>query len=193
MLNFTTLLVAFFGMIALKEIPARNQWAGIGIFSLGILAYFYPLLLPQGGLLGLAVGGLTVCANAVASILGRDVNRDKTMPPLVVTPISMGIGAFILLVCGVTIEELPTISLQGWITIAWLAVVNTAFAFTLWNKTQQTLSAVESSIINNTMLIQIAVLAWIFLGEQITIREIGGLILVMAGTLMVQLAHPQQT
>jgi len=190
MLNFSTLLVAFFGMIALKEFPARIQWAGIGIFSFGIFTYFYPLSLPQGGLLGLAVGGMTVCANAVASILGREANREKTIPPLVVTTISMGVGAFILLVSGVTIEGWPSISPQGWITIAWLAVVNTAFAFTLWNKTQQTLSAVESSIINNTMLIQIAILAWIFLGEQITLREIGGLLLVMAGTLMVQLAHP---
>jgi drug/metabolite transporter (DMT)-like permease len=67
--------------------------------------------------------------------------------------------------------------------------VNTAFAFTLWNKTLQTLTAVQSSIINNTMLIQIAVLAWIFLGEQITPGEIGGLLLVVIGTLIVQITR----
>jgi drug/metabolite transporter (DMT)-like permease len=46
------------------------------------------------------------------------------------------------------------------------------------------------TIINNTMLIQIAVLAWLFLGEQITPGEIGGLLLVMIGTLIVQIARP---
>jgi hypothetical protein len=34
-----------------------------------------------------------------------------------------------------------------------------------WNKSLQTLTAVESSIINSTMLPQIAILAWLLLGE----------------------------
>ena len=40
-------------------------------------------------------------------------------------------------------------------------MVNTAFAFTLWNLSLQRLTAVESAGVNNTMLIQIAVLAWL--------------------------------
>jgi len=45
---------------------------------------------------------------------------------------------------------------------------------------------VESSVINNTMLIQIAVLAWVFLGEGLNGRAIAGLALAGAGTLIVQ-------
>jgi drug/metabolite transporter (DMT)-like permease len=66
-------------------------------------------------------------------------------------------------------------------------VVNTAVAFTLWNKTQRTLSAAESSVLNNTMLVQVAVLAWLFLGDTHGTIEIIGLILVALGTLLVQL------
>jgi len=55
--------------------------------------------------------------------------------------------------------------------------VNTAFAFTLWNHTLRTLAAVESSIINSTMLIQIAALAWLFLGEPLTRQKIVGIAL----------------
>ena len=47
-----------------------------------------------------------------------------------------------------------------------VAVVNTAFAFTVWNHTLRTLTAVESSVMNNTMLIQVAVLAWLILDEK---------------------------
>jgi drug/metabolite transporter (DMT)-like permease len=36
------------------------------------------------------------------------------------------------------------------------------------------------------MLIQIAVFAWAFLDEQLTLREIGGLLLVAIGILLVQ-------
>jgi drug/metabolite transporter (DMT)-like permease len=143
-------------------------------------------------LIGLAFGGLTVCANAGAAIIGRSVNKGDSIPPIVITLISMGIGAVLLLGFGLTFQGLPPISARGWGTIVWLAFVNTAFAFTLWNKTLQTLTAVQSSIINNTMLIQIAVLAWIFLGEQITLGEIGGLLLVVIGTLIVQLTRSKE-
>ncbi len=68
-----------------------------------------------------------------------------------------------------------------------MAVVNTAFAFTLWNQTLRTLLATKSSIINGTMLIQIALLAWLFLGEKLTMKEIIGMILAGIGALLVQL------
>ena len=45
----------------------------------------------------------------------------------------------------------------------------------------------ESSVIDNTMLIQIAVLAWIFLGERLGGQEIAGLAVAGLGTLLVQL------
>ena len=82
---------------------------------------------------------------------------------------------------------------SNWVIILWLAVVNTAFAFTLWNLTLRELSAVESSIINSTMLIQIAILAWIFLDERITWQEGAGLLLAGAGVLLVQLRRPPET
>ena len=69
----------------------------------------------------------------------------------------------------------------------WLAVVNTAFAFTLWNHTLRTLTAMESSIVNGTMMIWIPVLAVIFLGERITGQQLIGLILGGLGVLVVQL------
>jgi drug/metabolite transporter (DMT)-like permease len=160
---------------------------GIGIFITGVLVYFLPLSMPRGQELGFILAGFTVFANAIASILGRSVNRAKLTSPLVVTGVSMGIGAIILLVSGILVQGFPVISIKGWIIIVFLAVVNTAFAFTLWNRSLQVLSAVESSIINNTMLIQIALLAWIFLGEEITIRELVGLIMAMVGILMAQI------
>ncbi|MDP2366438.1 MAG: DMT family transporter [Ignavibacteria bacterium] len=67
------------------------------------------------------------------------------------------------------------------------AVVNTALAFTIWNYTLRTLTAMESSIINGTMLIQIALLAWIFLGEDISFKDIIGMLIASSGAVLVQL------
>ena len=45
----------------------------------------------------------------------------------------------------------------------------------------------ESSIINGTMLIQIAILAWIFLEESITLQEGAGMLIAAVGTVLVQM------
>jgi len=102
----------------------------------------------------------------------------------------MGIGAIVLLVVGVAIQGLPALSLRSWAIIAWLAVVNTAVTFTLWNYILRTLSATESSILNGTMLIWIPILAVLFLGERLTTKEIIGLVVAGGGTLIVQVRYP---
>ena len=187
LLNATTLVVALLGILLLREVPSPIQWAGVLLFLSGALAYFHPLDVPPAQAIGFILAAVCVLSNALSSILGRHVNRDPSLDPMTVTVVSMGIGALALLLGGVLVQGLPHLSLLNWGIIAWLAVVNSAFAFTLWNHTLRTLSATESSIINNTMLIQIALLAWLFLGEQLTGRQVLGLGLAAAGVLVVQL------
>jgi drug/metabolite transporter (DMT)-like permease len=193
LLNFTSVIVAVMGIFMLAEWPTRRQWLGTAIFIAGVLIYFYQDLTGGTGgydtaqILGLVIAVTCVVANAASSTLGRFVNRSHHLSPLLVTVISMGIGAALLLVVGLATQGLPSLSWQSWLIILWLATANTAFAFTLWNQTLRTLSAMESSIINNTMLIQIAILAWVFLGESLLALEMVGLLLAAGGILLVQL------
>ena len=92
-----------------------------------------------------------------------------------------------LLALGLAVEPAPVLGWKQWGIILWLALVNTAAAFTLWNHTLRTLSAAESSIINNTMMVQIAVLAWVFLGERPGPMQFLGMAFALAGTVMVNL------
>ena len=171
----------------LAEIPSFLQWGGVTLFVLGILTYFYPVLISSGQGLGIAVMFVGVLANSGSAVLGRGINREGRISPLVVTVVSMGIGSIILLSAGILIQGLPGISLTNILYLIWLAAVNTAFAFTLWNLTLRTLTAMESSIINGTMLIQIAVLAWIFIDEPITLKEGIGMIIAGIGAVLVQI------
>lgn len=103
------------------------------------------------------------------------------------TVVSMRVGSLLLLAAGITWQGMPQLEWRSWAIIAWLAVVNTAFAFTLWNHTLRVVSATESSVINNTMLVQIAILAWVFLGEALDLQKTIGVLLTVTGTLLVQL------
>lgn len=186
-LSFSPAAVALLSASFLGERLTRGQWLGVCCFILGAIVYFLPLR-PPLQVVGLVVASVGLLANSSALLLGRSVNRRGDLHPLLVTVVSMGIGSFLLLAVGFIVDGVPRLDLSGWGIIIWLAVINTAVAFTIWNHTLQTLTAIESTLINNTMLIQIAILAWIFLGEPISVREGFGLILAVFGVLWVQLA-----
>ncbi len=186
-LNFSAVTIALLGMLFLKESLTGLQWVGVILSLLGAVIYLHPVAFPAAQVVGVIAVVSGMLANSVGSVLGRAINRGRALPPLVVTAVSMGIGALLMLALGLLTEGWPVLTVQSWLLIAALAVVNTALAFTLWNLTLQVLSAAESSVINNTMLIQIAVLAWLFLGETLDGKAIIGLLLAAVGTLLVQL------
>ena len=193
LLNLTPIIVGLFGIAFLGEYPSRRQWLGIALTMIGVAVYFLPVEGNGLQILGVLVAFGGALSNAISALLGRQANRLATSSPLIITFISMGIGSFLLLGIGITVQGFGKPDLQSWLLIAWLAVVNTAFAFTLWNRTLQTLSAVESSIINGLMMPQIAILAFVFLGESLTGKEIIGLILVSFGVIVVQLQKKSVT
>jgi drug/metabolite transporter (DMT)-like permease len=134
----------------------------------------------------MAAAGIGLGSNVAGSILGRVVNRARHTMPLVTTAVSMAIGAALLVVTGLVVEGVPTLSARALVIIAWLAVVNTALAFTLWNVSLRHLTATESALINNTMLVQIALLAWLFLDEAPSPIQVAGIIAVSAGVVWSQ-------
>lgn len=192
LLSSATILVGLLSIFLLRETPTVIQWGGTAVYLIGVLLYFYPLRFTTNAVIGIVVAFVGVLANAFSSVLGRHINRRGELDPMIITAVSMGIGSVVLLVTGIIVQGLPRLTLMNWLIILWLAVVNSAFAFTLWNRTLRTLSAMQSSIINNTMLFQIAILAWIFLHERLTWREAVGMVIAVMGMLIVQIRIQRQ-
>jgi len=193
LLGLTAPVVALLGISLLFERPARAQWAGLALAVIGTLVYFGPAAAKHGEVVGLLVAGIGVMANAGSSLLGRAVNRRGDLSPLVVTTASMGVGAVLLFGVGLASQGLPQLGLQEWGIVFWLAAVNTALAFTLWNRTLRVLSAMESSLINTAMVIEIPILAILFLGEQLGPIEFVGLSIAAVGIVLVQLRPVSKT
>lgn len=184
MLTLSGITIALAGRFFLREHLSALQWSGVFVSIAGALIYFGAVAGLSG--LGLLFGTLCILFNTAGAVLGRAVNRRAIISPLLVTVVSMGSGSILLLVAGLLTEPFPALTAPDVLVILWLASVNTAFAFTLWNLTLRTLSAAQSSVINNTMLVQIAVLAWIFLGEELSAWQMLGLVVALVGTLLVQ-------
>lgn len=193
MFAFTPLLVMMLGAGLLGERFGLREGLGVGAFLVGAGLYFGGAALPTISGVGLAVGGGAVLANAGQTLLGRKVNRDTGLPPSLITAVSMAAGAAALLGAGVAVEGWPTMTPRAWLIVGWLAAANTALAFWLWNRAQAVISALEASLINNTMMIQIAVLAVLVLGERLTAAQVVGLALAGGGVLWVQAARLRAT
>jgi drug/metabolite transporter (DMT)-like permease len=186
-LNTTSVFVGLAGIYFLKELPSRLQWVGIAITIIGVCLYFLPITVEGMAWAGLIAALVTMLGNVASSLMSRKVNLQNHISPIVVSFISIGMGSTVLLGIGIFTQGLGTPTLTDWLIILWLAVVNTAFAYTVWNHTLQTLTAVDASVINSLMMPQVAILAFIFLGETLTPKEILGMLLVGVGVIVVQL------
>ena len=174
-----------------EEAGSRWQAAGIVVVVAGAALYFGAVDLGSAAPIGLALAAGCALASTTGQHLARDLNRDahdRLGGAVGLTALSMAAGSIVLLVVGVLLEGWPDLDLRGWLIVAWLAVVNTAFAFTLYNHALRSVTAVESSVIVNLLLVMVAGLAWAFLGESLDGRQIAGLALVTGGTIAVQLA-----
>lgn len=185
-LSFSPVAVALLSAAFIGERPRPAQLAGVSIYLLGAALFLLPVAALRSYGFGLIVAVAGMVANAVSSVLGRYANRSIPASPVTITVVSMGIGGAVLLAVGIAIEEAPILSTRFIAILLWLSIVNTALAFTVWNRTLATLTALASSVINGTMLIQIAILAWIFLDESPGPRQLLGLSFAGAGGLIVQ-------
>ena len=155
LLNLTSVFVGISGVFLLKERPSSLQWTGIGLAAFGVGIYFLSVTLPHAQLVGVGIGLFCMLMNIASSLLSREVNRGAILPSLVVTFVSMGIGSVLMLITGVIVQGFGTLTGRDWLIIVWMAIFNTALAFTLENCSLKVLTAVESSILNSLMSLRL--------------------------------------
>jgi drug/metabolite transporter (DMT)-like permease len=192
LLNFTPVIVLFFGLVFLHETPTLLQLGGLLLALFG--AYLFLSAPLSGvevfGMLMTLLSGIGWAAYMVAS--RRLLQRDR-LTPLNLTASSMLFGAMALLLASVLTEGFVSISLHEVAIILWLSLVNTAFAFVLWNHALRRMKAFELAILQNTMLIQIGILAWTFLGEELSTLKITAMGIVFVGIIIVQIGKVKRT
>jgi drug/metabolite transporter (DMT)-like permease len=188
LLNFTPLFVLVFGVILLDEKPSRFQMVGILIIFSGAYLFFSNQF-SKPSIIGLLITIVSGIGWALYMVYGRSTLISERGDVLQTTAFSMSIGTIILLIVTYLIEGISVIPLKGWLIIVWLGVINTSVAFLLWNYALKRLKAFETSVIQNTMLIQIGLLSWVFLDEKIGFIQLVAIVLVLTGVLIVQLKH----
>ncbi len=180
-----TLQVILFSAILLREVPGMIQTTGLLMGFAGAFLFYWPLTssIVGWGTVPVLTAGV---AYALVTIYTRKYMRAGAIGALALTEVSMAAGAGAMAVVALVVEGVPQLT---WVTVgllALLAVLNTAVTFPLWAHTQKVLAPFETSTLNNTMLVQIALLSWLLLGEPLSGQKVVAILVVSAGTLLVQ-------
>ncbi len=184
-LNLLPLLVLFAGIFWLKEIPTRAQWIGIGVAVIGIACFFSPGL-SAGDPLAIGVVIVGLGSFVVFAILGREVARDQRVDTLSLTALPLAFGGGLALLIALPLEGLPKFSTTSILVVVWLALINTAFAYLLYNHSLQALTAFEMNLLTNLGPLITAPLAWLVLGERVTPIQLVGIVTLIAGVVLVE-------
>ena len=168
----------------LKEATTWWEWVGVAIVVFGAWVFF-----PVAPLGADARGVVLAAAAAVviggSNLIQRRIMRGDGTSALEVTALSMTIGAVLLAVLAILIDERPTLDFELVVLLLVLGVVNTAIAFFIWHRAIQTLRALHIGVIASTQLIFVPLLALWFLGEAFGWGRAIGSLLVLIGIAVV--------
>jgi len=185
-LNLTPLFVLGLSILFLNEWPSKVQFIGIIMTLFGVIIFFCDTLADFGTAVGVLITLISGIGWAFYIVLSRHCLSKDNESVITLTSMAMIFGAFMLLGTTGLTGNLVNVSLNGWMIIFWLSIVNTAIAFFLWNHALKTLKAIEQAILQNSMLIQISLMASFFLQEPISEYNILGMIIVFSGVLIAQ-------
>jgi drug/metabolite transporter (DMT)-like permease len=186
MMSIITLLVLFGSILWLKEIPTWLQTVGI-LVTLGGTALFFSIGLKPGEPLGMAVLSIGLISFTLFGVLGREAARGQKVDTLSLTAIPLALGGGLLLLVALPLEGLPHASPATWGLVLWLAAINTALGYILYNHALQVLTAFEMNVMLNLSPLWTALMAWFLLGERLSLWQWIGMVVVISGVALVQL------
>jgi len=185
MMSMITLLVLFGSILWLKEIPTRLQTVGI-LVTLGGTALFFLVGIKPGEPLGMAILSIGLISFTLFGVLGREAARGQKVDTLSLTAIPLALGGGLLLLVALPLEGLPHASPGTWGLVLWLAAVNTALGYILYNHALQVLTAFEMNVMLNLSPLWTALMAWFLLSERLLLWQWIGMVIVVVGVALVQ-------
>jgi drug/metabolite transporter (DMT)-like permease len=185
LMSLTPLLVLAGGALWLKEIPTRRQSLGVLLSLIGSGLFFSTGLLP-GEPIGLGIFAVGLLGFMSFSLLGRSVARERSLDTLRLTTLPLLLGGAFTLFLAFILEGLPVMTANSWLIVAWLALINTALGYVLYNHALRELTALEMNIALNLTPLFTALLSWQILGERLFPIQIAGMLIVILGVLLVQ-------
>ena len=187
LLSMMPLFVLVGGAVFLKELPTRWQLFGVVLSLLGS-GLFFSSGLDLGETRGMWIVVIGLFGFMSFILIGRGVAREKILDTLTLTTLPLFIGGAVTIILALFLEGIPQFTRIGLLAVLWLAVINTALGYFLYNHALRDLTALEMNTIMNLSPLMTALLSWLILGDKLRIIQLTGMIVVIVGVIFVQRA-----
>jgi drug/metabolite transporter (DMT)-like permease len=189
LVNFVGFATMLMSAIFLAERPTWMQVAGATIAIAGLKVFFRDTPAPHEltGVLYVAIGVLVLASvNTVARRLATDPRSGVSA--LLVATIASCFGTLPVTLYGLATDWPPQVEgWTNWSIVGFNAIVAVALATAVWNHILRTLRSYEASILAATSVIYTALFAIPLLDEHLAAHQVGGIGLLLAGVVIVQL------
>ncbi|WP_108259245.1 DMT family transporter [Mangrovicoccus ximenensis] len=186
------LLVALLGWAFLGQRPPLLGWIGLAAGLAGVALILGHRISGGADLAGLALCGLGVLALAVATLVMRGASSGGNL--LMIVGLQMWVGAAALAVAGGLTESWDvtwTPRLAG--ALAYTTLVPGIIATFVWFTLVQRIGAVKAATYHFLNPVFGVAIAAALLGEELSLWDLGGVLVVAGGILCVQLARPRRS
>jgi drug/metabolite transporter (DMT)-like permease len=191
--TLTPLFVLLLAQALIAEFPGWRTAVGTALALGGTI---YVLLhqgldLSRGPLIGDLLLLIAVVAWSIYTAEGRDLVGEFGALPTIAWTLIAGTVLFLPLGIGALLSaenraDLARASREAWWGVAYLIVITSVVAYLIWYWALKHLAAARVAVFTNLQPLATAVLAHIFLGEQITLGFVLGACVVIAGVLLAQ-------
>ena len=181
-----TAMVMLVGRIWLRENQTRSDLVKLLVLLFGICVYYYPFGAGQLSMAGLFFMALSSAGYALHMTFNRRLLTTGRAGAGELTARPMLVGALILLAFALVIEGPPVLTGRLLLILAYLGGISGALGFYLWTRSQSALTAFESSGINNLMLIEIALMDFIFFRRTFTVVQAAAVLIVFCAVVSIQ-------
>jgi len=184
-------ITAFLSSILIRDVPFRAVWAGCALSFAGVA------LVSAGG--GDAVAGENPWLGGALVVLGLvswalySIGGRRTMErfsPLTVNWTTLGLSIVLQIPLlwtdqKMAVEGVASVPLSGWLALAYLIVFATALGQQAWLYGVQGVGPSRAGVFINLIPVSALVFSALILGEQIGLKEVAGIVLILAGVWLV--------
>lgn len=188
LVNFVGVATLLMSAFVLRERPSGFQILGAAVALFGLRVFFREIPPPSelAGVVYVAVGVLALAstntvARRLAVVTGGGLSNN------VISTAALWIGGLPVVLYGLATDRPPAVSgWTNWAIIALNGAVAIALSLTVWNFILRTLRSYEASILAGSTVIYTALFAVPILGERLAPHQIAGIVLMLAGLVLVQ-------
>jgi drug/metabolite transporter (DMT)-like permease len=184
-------ITAFLSSVLLRDVPFRAVWAGCALSFAGVA------LVSAGG--GNAVVGENPWLGGILIVLGLvswalyTIGGRRTMErfsPLTVNWTTLGLSILLQIPLLWTDQKMvvagaASVPVAGWLALAYLIVFATALGQQAWLYGVQGVGPSRAGVFVNLIPVSALVFSALILGERIGVKELAGIVLILAGVWLV--------